>query len=177
MNLQSPITAQRCENALKAITTHGGTGTKHIASCLSFPDKGKETGVSRTQDLPIETYGGCEPNIRHRNRTTSPRRTTPARTHARAGTASGGHKRRASPQFTPREAEYRFFTSAQSSAAKNSPARTNASAGTASGGHKRRASPQFTPREAEYRFFASAQSSAAQSGRAAGIAVDNARRD
>ena len=57
------------ENARMAITTHGGTGTKHIASRLSFPDKGKETGVSRTQDLPIETYGGCEPNIRHRNRT------------------------------------------------------------------------------------------------------------
>ena len=55
VNRRSPITAQSHENALKAIPTHGGIGTQHPASRLSFPDKGKETGVNRTQNTAIRT--------------------------------------------------------------------------------------------------------------------------
>ena len=41
------------ENVLMAIPTHGGIETQDTASRLSFPDKGKETGVNRTQNAPI----------------------------------------------------------------------------------------------------------------------------
>ena len=71
------------ENVLMAIPTHGGIETQHIASRLSFPDEGKETGVverktlqqertagvNRTQDTPTEPHGGREPNARPSNRT------------------------------------------------------------------------------------------------------------
>ena len=128
MNLQSPITAQCHENALKAIPTHGGIETQHPASRFSFPDKGKETGVNRTPDIPTgmhatrepnaniptgthatrepnaniptEPHATREPNAKRPNRTTHAPQNSPARTDASAGTRSGQHKRRAGAQFT-----------------------------------------------------------------------------
>ena len=43
--LTKPDNCTAFENVLTAIPTHGGTGTQHSASCFSFPDEGKETGV------------------------------------------------------------------------------------------------------------------------------------
>ena len=116
VNRRSPITAQSHENALKAIPTHGGIGTQHPASRLSFPDKGKETGVNRTQDIPTEPHDRRDPSAGHSKRTArpaqdarsshagaaSPRRTSPARTIPSAGAKTGQRKRRAGPQFTNR---------------------------------------------------------------------------
>ena len=62
VNQPSPITARRLENALRAISTHGGLGTQHPAS------------------RPVWRYAANsrrEPNARHSNRTARPAEPTP----------------------------------------------------------------------------------------------------
>ena len=113
-----------------AIPTHGGIETQHIASRLSFPDKGKETGVNRTQNapiekysrrdqtqnIPIETHDRHNPSAKRPNKTTPPRRQTP-----RAQTpvpALQPAKRSLSPAHNSRtfKAEYRPAASARNNA-------------------------------------------------------------
>ena len=51
MNLIKPDNRPTARERTKAIPTHGGIETQHIASRLSFPDKGKETGVIERKTL------------------------------------------------------------------------------------------------------------------------------
>ena len=54
----------------------------------------------RTQDIPRGTYDRREPDERHFDRTSPPRRTAPARTIPSAGAKTGGTQHCAGPQFT-----------------------------------------------------------------------------
>ena len=56
--LTKPDNCTAFENVLTAIPTHGGTGTQHIASCFSFPDEGKETGVIERKTFRQERMTG-----------------------------------------------------------------------------------------------------------------------
>ena len=64
------------ENARMAITTHGGTGTKHPASRPVWR-YAANSRRDRTQDIPRGTHARHEPNARQTDSTTSPRRTAP----------------------------------------------------------------------------------------------------
>ena len=87
------------ENARMAISTHGGIGTQHIAS-RSVWRYAANSRRDRTQDIPIGTYDRREPDERHFDRTSPPRRTVPARTIPSAGAKTGGTQHCAGPQFT-----------------------------------------------------------------------------
>ena len=56
--LTKPDNCTAFENVLTAIPTHGGTGTQHSASCFSFPDEGKETGVIERKTFRQERMAG-----------------------------------------------------------------------------------------------------------------------
>ncbi len=115
------------ENARMAISTHGGIGTQHIASrpvwryaANSRRDRAQDIPIGtydrrdrtqdiprgthdrrdRTQTIPIETHDRREPDERHFDRTSPPRRTAPARTIPSAGAKTGGTQHCAGPQFT-----------------------------------------------------------------------------
>ena len=61
VNPQSPITARQPENALMAITTHGGTGTEHNASRPVWR-YAANSRRDRTQDISTGTHDRREPS-------------------------------------------------------------------------------------------------------------------
>ena len=68
VNQPSPITARQPENALMAITTHGGIGTEHNASRPVWR-YASNSRRDRTQDIPRGTYDRRRTNARHLDRT------------------------------------------------------------------------------------------------------------
>ena len=56
--LTKPDNCTAFENVLTAIPTYGGIETQHSASCFSFPDEGKETGVIERRTFQQERMAG-----------------------------------------------------------------------------------------------------------------------
>ena len=67
VNQPSSITARQPENALLAITTHGGIGTEHNASRPVWR-YASNSRRDRTQDIPIETHNRHKTNEKHSER-------------------------------------------------------------------------------------------------------------
>ena len=121
--LTKPDNCTAFENVLTAIPTYGGIETQHSASCFSFPDEGKETGVIERKTFQQERMAGVRGAQNATCRETppsptatpplsgeathiaatepsTPRRQPPARTHACAGAKTGQTQPFAGLQFT-----------------------------------------------------------------------------
>ena len=111
--LTKPDNCTAFENVLTAIPTHGGTGTQHSASCFSFPDEGKETGVIERKTFRQERMTArtdhTTPQQEHRTGIAAhkpppdpprPADQPPARTIPSAGAATGQTQPFAGAQFT-----------------------------------------------------------------------------
>ena len=99
MNQPSPITARQLENALMAISTHGGIETYPFASRPVWRVR-QTAGVIRTQNAAREPHGRHAPNAKHRDKAAPPRRPAPARANTPAGAKTGQTQRRAGALFT-----------------------------------------------------------------------------